>query len=89
MVDPIKVAILEPLRMSIWSYISTKRFPNADIWDWLIPIEQPIRIQQLGHSEKQSRDETIRQQRIYDDRYRPGRGPYKVLKSIKLRRDLF
>jgi hypothetical protein len=65
------VAIVEPMKLSFQAFVSAYFKRNCDIWDWIVPINQPIRIQ--SHSKRNSSllIENLKETRMFDDRYRP------------------
>ena len=67
----ITYAIVEPAKMSLFSLAKTLFNRRTDVWDWVQPINQPIRIRSYGTNNAAQLEKKLFDQRQSDPRYVP------------------
>ena len=67
----ITYAIIEPTKMSLFSLVKTLFNKRTNLWDWVQPINQPIRIRSYGVNKAAELEQRMFDQRQSDPRYVP------------------
>lgn len=65
------IALVEPLMISAQSYQAAYFDRRINVWDWLIPIQQPIQIRGYSSREAEAEAAELAERRTFDERYRP------------------